>query len=111
MKNKLIYSSSKEQTTKTAEAFEPLISLKSLAKNFRDITNISFSNPNNNNHIPSTSKPKVTTTNKKFPISRDRCESNVVVCIENLCCSKYSWLDKTKHHYGSGCQSQYSICD
>ncbi|ORX56599.1 hypothetical protein BCR36DRAFT_280240, partial [Piromyces finnis] len=40
-----------------------------------------------------------------------RCGKDVGECDEGECCSKYGFCGKSKMYCGSGCQSEYGLCD
>ena len=43
--------------------------------------------------------------------SKDRCGKEYGSCDPDDCCSKYGWCGQSSEHCGSGCQSNYGICD
>ena len=43
--------------------------------------------------------------------SKDRCGEEYGKCDDDECCSKYGWCGETEEHCGSGCQSEYGVCN
>ena len=46
-----------------------------------------------------------------FTGSKDRCGLEYGNCDAGDCCSQYGWCGQTDEHCGTGCQSDYGICD
>ena len=43
--------------------------------------------------------------------SKDRCGEEYGKCDDDECCSEYGWCGETEEHCGSGCQSEYGVCN
>ena len=43
--------------------------------------------------------------------SKDRCGEEYGKCDDDECCSKYGWCGETEEHCGTGCQSEYGVCN